>query len=156
MAGNKAAVAHFEKITRTEATDKRMPVSRSNVGATGNNLVAICGFSYVDTATTIEPLCEGRGEALWHVLDGNNPRTILRHLFEHLKQGFRASGGGSDGDNLFPMLRGWRQDSGRNHDIGGVVVWGGFAKPAKFCHAGRRRRPPRGFWQNGGIFPETP
>ncbi len=36
-----------------------------------------------------------------------------------------------------------------------MIVWGVFAKPAKFAHAGRRRRPHRVFEQNGGLFQEA-
>ena len=154
MPGDQGAVTHFEKIAGTEAADKRVPVSGSNIGAPRNDFVAVSGFFDFDAANAVEASGERRREALGHMLNGDDSRTILRHLFENLEQSFCASCGGADGDNLFPLLRRLRQDNGRNHNIGGMMARGIFAEPAKFAYAGSRCSANGIFEQNGGFFEE--
>jgi hypothetical protein len=132
-----------------------LPISRSDIGSAGTNFVSVSGFFYFDPANAIEPLCESCRETLRHVLYRDNSGTILGHLFENLEQGFRASGGRTNGNNRFPLLRGRRQEYSRNRKIAGAMFRGTITEPAKLAHAGRRRRPDRVFQQNRGFFQEA-
>src|SRR5207244_12354362 len=140
VARDQGTVAHFEKIAGTEAADKRVPVSGSNIGAPRNDFVALSGFFDFDAANAVETLGERRREALGHMLNGDDSRTILRHLLENREQSSCAACGGADGDNRSPELRRLRQDNGRNHNIGGMMARGIFAEPAKIGRASCRER----------------
>src|SRR5258708_16638197 len=141
MARHEGAVAHFEKIAGAEAANECVWVSGSNIGVAGTHFVAVSGFFNLDPANAIEALGEGRRETLGHVLYRDNSRAIRGHLFKNLEQSFRASRGGPDSDNFFPLLRRLRTDSDRNHNIRGMILRRILAEPAEFANTGRGCRP---------------
>src|SRR6266403_710228 len=155
VAGHQGTITHLEKITRTDSTDKQMAVSGGNVGSARHNLVAVSGLFYFDAANAIQPLGVSCSEALGHMLYCDNSRAILWHLFEYVEQGFRASGGRSDGHNLFSSLRACREGHMGNYHVGGVVFRGIATEHAKLVQLGFRGRPHGIFQQYSGLFEET-
>src|SRR5437762_5662262 len=152
MTRDKRAIAHLEKIARTEATDKSMPIPRSNICAAGKNFVAVRGFLDFDPASTIKTLRKSRRESLGHMLDCHNSRAVAWHLFENLKECFGTPGGRTDGDDSIPVLRGQRGDGRRNHNISIVIARTFLAEPPKLCYTRRRSRSHCIFEQNSGLF----
>src|SRR6266404_8505552 len=140
MTRDKRTIAHLEKIARTEATDKSMPIPRSNICAARKNFVAVRGFFDFDAANAIKTLRKSCCESLGHMLDCHNSRAVAWHLFENLKECFGTPGGRTDGDDFIPMLHGQSGDGRRNHDISIVIARTFLAKLPKLSYARRRSR----------------
>ena len=100
VAGDQGPFTNFKKVSGAHPVDVRVPLSRSDIGTSGHNRIAIGGFPNFDRTAVVQTPRERPGKAFGHVLHGHDPRAIRRHPFKQVQQRFRATGGGADGDDL--------------------------------------------------------
>jgi len=56
MTRHQGTITHLQKIARADAMDNRVAIPWSDIGAAGNNFVALNSFSYFDSADAIQSL----------------------------------------------------------------------------------------------------
>jgi hypothetical protein len=78
---NKRPFADFEKISRTDAVDKRVAISGGYVSAARDHSVAMRSFSDLNSAYSIESPCERGRKTFGHMLHDDDSKETSHTLF---------------------------------------------------------------------------
>src|SRR5438309_9235837 len=75
-------------------------IAGGDQGTPGKNRIPIGRFLYLDVAIPVQTIGEGTREELRHVLNDHDTRTAEGHGLQEFANCFRATGGGSDRNDL--------------------------------------------------------
>ena len=90
---------HRDVIARAAALQQHVLVAGRDQHLAAQHRIAVLGFLDLDLAQAVEPLGEGGGEFLRHVLDDDDAGRIGRQRLQHFAQRLGAAGRGADADD---------------------------------------------------------
>ncbi len=120
MAADQRAVLDLDVVARAAALEQQMMIARSDQGAPAQHGVVGLRLFDSDAAQPVEPVGEGAGKQLRHVLYDHDARRVGGKRLEQCLQRLGAASGGADDDHFFRGLGHGMRGGGEN-GVGGEL-----------------------------------